>query len=132
MNEQVDTSALASASAFLSAYAGDKFEPCAYFDKHLDCIRVQVQDCSVTEIRMNRFLTILQATHDPDNACVGMTVKGIRHLFQQLHLPIKGVMKVADLLDALVKAYPDQVVSQVDRLVRPKIQQLEVQFAEAA
>ena len=29
------------------------FRPCAYYDKHLDCIHVQVRDCSFTEIRLN-------------------------------------------------------------------------------
>src|SRR5262245_32036706 len=40
--------------------AGSAFKPFVIFDERLDCIRVVARDCSVTEIRINTLLTVLE------------------------------------------------------------------------
>lgn len=85
-----------------------KFRSCAYFDKHLDCIRVQVKDCSFTEIRINGIFTVYQANHTDRSEYMGFSIKGIRHLFETHHLPMakEGPFMLAEIIDAVVKANP--------------------------
>lgn len=94
------------------------FRPFAYYDKHLDCIRVQLFDCSFTEKRLNRFITVLHANHR-DGEHAGFNIKGVRSLFERLGLSLTGVIKLTDLLDALVRYYPDAAVEAVKRHFRP-------------
>ncbi|MFZ2445134.1 MAG: hypothetical protein WAW37_02135 [Syntrophobacteraceae bacterium] len=84
------------------------FRPCAYYDKHLDCIRVQVRDCSFTEIRLNEAFTIYQANHVSCAEYIGFSIKGIRHLFEELKLPRAKERPyiIAEIIDAAVKANP--------------------------
>lgn len=35
--------------SFMETIEYKEFVPFAYYDKHLDCIRVQIKDCSVIE-----------------------------------------------------------------------------------
>ena len=75
---------------FIAESSSVEFRPFAYYDKHLDCIRVQTRDCSVVEQRLNRFFTILKPMHPeaheqlPDY--VGLNIKGVLHLFECLGL----------------------------------------------
>jgi hypothetical protein len=89
------------------------FRPFAYHDKHLDAIRVQVMDCSICEERLDRFLTIYHANYPFGSDAtsggvqiVGFAIKGISHLFDTLGLKRHGVIKIAELLDAMVKRFP--------------------------
>lgn len=85
------------------------FKPCAYYDKHLDCIRVQVKDCSFTEFRLNSRFTICQANHVKKVEYVGFGIKGIRHFFEKVELPRakEGPYILAEIMDAIVKDDPD-------------------------
>lgn len=85
-----------------------EFKPFAYFDNHMDCIRVKFLDCSVTEERLNKFLTVLTPNHRDYSGHVGFTLKGIAHLFNKAGLSRKTAYHLADILDAIVKAFPDE------------------------
>lgn len=98
---------------FMESYLSD-FQPFAYFDKHLDCIRVQIRDCSVTETRLSKIFTILYANHADRDFVVGFTIKGVRHLFEELNLKTDGVMKITDLIDSIVRSYPHAAVTAVE------------------
>ena len=93
------------------------FQPIAYYDKHLDVIRVQIMDCSITEERFDRIMTIYHANHHlrPDgmNDIVGFAIKGIRHLLEQLEMKSEGAIMIAELLDKLVKFYPTMATRRV-------------------
>ncbi len=93
------------------------FQPCAYFDKHLDCIRVQLRDCSFTEIRLNRVFTIYQANHVKNVEYIGFSIKGIRHLFEELKLPKpkEGPIHLAEIMDAMIKADPEAFSDLIQR-----------------
>ena len=70
-------------------YKPNPFRPMAYYDKHLDCIRVEIRDCSITEHRCGEILTVLEDNH-PENdqgKYVGFTIKGVGHVFEELSLP---------------------------------------------
>ena len=110
--------------------AGD-FRPFAYYDKHLDCIRVQLFDCSFTEKRLNRFVTVLNANHEAEERLAGFNIKGVRHLFEQLGLSATAVHRMTAVIDSLAKFYPDSVLEQVKRHFRPVLdeEQLEVSLA---
>lgn len=66
-----------------------EFRPIAYYDKHLDAIRVQINDCSIWEERLDGIMTIYHANHhlNPDglNDVVGFAIKGVRHLLNELN-----------------------------------------------
>jgi hypothetical protein len=88
------------------------FRPFAYYDKHLDAIRVQIMDCSVCEDRLDRFLTVYHANYPVSlgsaghGQIVGFVIKGISHLFESLGLKTQGVVRIAAILDAMVKTFP--------------------------
>jgi hypothetical protein len=60
--------------------ASPDFRPFAVFDAPLDCIRVGWRDCSVTEIRINDLLTVLEANYPSvpgASEIVGFSIKGV-------------------------------------------------------
>lgn len=71
------------------------FRPCALFDEKLDCIRVIARDCSVTEIRIDEALTVLES--NVNGKYVGFTIKGAKHFCKRHNLPLVGPVKLADL-----------------------------------
>lgn len=114
----------ASAKEFISQLEDDsEFRPFAYYDKHLDCIRVQTLDCSFKEERKNRIVTVLSANHSEQNNFAGFNIKGVRYVFEQMGLPATGVYKLTDLVDKLVQFFPDAAIKQVQGLFRPILQE---------
>jgi hypothetical protein len=99
-------------NALMKEHLGE-FRPVAYFDKHLDCIRVKVSDCRCVEVRLNRFLTVLEKRSALGRTCVGFTIKGVAYLFQELGMPREGIYKVIDILNKILERYPDQAVRLV-------------------
>ena len=75
------------------------FVPVAYYDRHMDCIRVLTHDRSVTEHRIDRLFTVYECNHrgafDPEY--VGFSIKGVRALFDEIGLPLGKVYRLADL-----------------------------------
>ncbi len=92
-----------------------QFQPYAYYDKHMDCIRVKILNCSVTETRMSKMFTLLKSNGDSALAGshVGFTIKGVAHLFASLGLSLNGVHNVANILNEIVKKMPHSVVKKV-------------------
>lgn len=109
----------ASAGEFIGTLADSDFRPFAYYDKHLDCIRVQTMDCSFKEERKNRIITVLSANHSEQNNFAGFNIKGVRYLFEQLGLPPSGVYKLTDIVDKLVVFFPDAAIKHVQDAFRP-------------
>jgi hypothetical protein len=102
------------------------FEPVAYYDKHMDCIRVELRDCSFTEERKNQHITFLEDNYPAANrsATAGIMIKGVKHLFSDLKLPLDGIVYVTTILDRLVKQYPEladsifcKMVNEIDLTV---------------
>ena len=100
-------------SQFVKDNVDGEFQPLAYYDKHLDCIRVQIKDCSFTEHRLSKIFTIWQENHVDTEEYIGFTIKGIGHLFKELGLPKSGVIKLSEIINAIVQEYPDEVVGMV-------------------
>lgn len=98
---------------FIRQHGAKEFRPFAFYDKHLDCIRVRIKDCSVIEERVNKFFTLLKPTHAKAPAYVGFNIKGIRHLLDTCGLPTSGAVKIADIINVIVKFYPDYVAQQI-------------------
>ncbi|MCL5405127.1 MAG: hypothetical protein M1398_00115 [Deltaproteobacteria bacterium] len=122
---------------FYSKHPPKGFRPCAYFDKHLDCIRVQVSDCSFTEIRLNEAFTVYQRNHVSNLDFVGFSIKGIRHLFEEhkLENAKEGPYIVADIIDAMIKANPRAFGDFVQKFFGTDSLNLEVEdlpYSEAA
>lgn len=138
---QIDTTTAGDEFLGLGQFMQDnlaQFTPFAYYDKHLDCIRVQIRDCSVTEHRLSRLFTILEANHIAAGfaSTVGFTIKGARHLFNEMGLEVDRAWKLADLINEIVREYPHAAVSTVrEFLVSKEAQQtseMVIDFAEAA
>lgn len=106
--------------------ASTDFRPFAVFDEPLDCIRVITRDCSVTEIRVDDFLTVLEANYPVSGAAeyIGFTIKGVAHLCQTHGIPSNGPWKLADFLDAIMKASNEPVARPVvQKVARPIIEE---------
>ncbi len=95
------------------------FAPVAYFDKHMDCLRVMTMDRSVTEERVNGSITLHRCNHrsTTDPEYVGFTIKGVRHLFDEVGIDLDGVYLLADIVDRLVKYRPGTAMSSVLKLI---------------
>lgn len=90
------------------------FVPVAYFDKHMDCIRVLIQDVSVTEDRLNQYFTVARPNHSRfGGKHVGFTLKGVAHLFNRVGLPLQGVHELVVILDKIAKVMPHNAVKRV-------------------
>ena len=88
-----------------------EFKPYAYYDKHMDAIRVQILDCSTWEDRLDPIMTVCRQNNHPSpdgvNDIVGFVVKGVRHLLHEFEMGDEThAVVIADLLDRIVKAYP--------------------------
>jgi len=122
--------------SFLQSHPVESFRPLAYYDKQLDCIRVEIRDCSVTEIRLDYVFTILEDNYpEPDQEkYVGFTIKGVRHLFARLGIPLEGVLRITDLLAQIVAKCPQEVMTAALAQFEPMLRntELKVDFAEAA
>lgn len=129
MNKQADDLA-----EFMAEHLAP-FKPFAYFDKHMDCIRVLIQDVSVTEERLSKFFTVAKANHVGafGGRHVGFTIKGVAHLFNEVGLPLSGVRDLTVILDAIVKAFPHTAVKQVIEEFSPVLneEKLSVNFDES-
>jgi hypothetical protein len=92
-----------------------EFHPFAYFDDRMDCIRVMILNRSVTEERKDDFLTLYRTNHasvfDPTHC--GFCLKGIRHLFNELGLEQGRELKVAKLIDQIVKTHPHSTMAKI-------------------
>jgi len=111
-----------------------EFRPIAYYDKHLDCIRVQLKDCSFTEKRLNRYWTVLEENHGASNSLAGFNIKGVHYLAKELGFSTTGVMKLTDLIDKIVRQYPDSSAQIIEEYFTYELRQvdLEVDFQQAA
>lgn len=108
------------------------FVPFAYYDKHLDCIRVQIKDCSFSENRMNRIFTILEANHSDVQEFVGFNIKGVRMLFESIGLPKQGILTLTEIIDEIVKTYPDQAGKLIKEKFGRQVKPLKVEMDIAA
>lgn len=121
---------------FVAQFASDEFKPFAYYDKHLDCIRVYLQDCSFIEKRIGEIYTLMVPAHPErhEGEYVGFFIKGVRHLFKELGLPDHGAVKLAEILNEIVQHYPDQVATDIKEFFGPAVAEMEVEveFEEAA
>lgn len=113
------------------------FKPVAYYDKHMDCIRVVTHDRSVTEHRIDSFITIHECNHrgQHDPQYVGFTIKGIHYLFEQIGRTLEGVLRLTDLIDEIVRHQPESTMSIMLSLIsrdQEAASDLEIDFKEAA
>jgi len=95
------------------------FEPFAYYDKHLDCIRVQIIDCSFKEVRKNKLITILSSNHTNRSQLAGFNIKGVRYIFESMGMDLAGVHSLVEVIDNMVKHFPDSAVKHVKDQFRP-------------
>lgn len=100
------------------------FRPIAYFDKHMDCIRVFTHDRSVTEHRINKFFTLCE-NNFPSGPCdpqyIGFVIKGVKQLFSELGLPLDRTHQLADVIDRVVKHKPGSVMSITMQLILKEV-----------
>ena len=109
------------------------FNPCAFYDDRLDCIRIIARDCSVLEERINDRITVLVDAHcqsrgmTADQRFVGFTIKGARHFCKENGLA-PGTIKVTELLDAILRTCPEEVVQiVVEYIARPLVEQQKIE-----
>lgn len=115
----------------------ETFKPVAYYDQHMDFIRVMTRDVSVTEHRIDGFFTVHECNHrgSTDPRYVGFTIKGVRHLFNEIGLPLDGVYKLTEVIDRLVRYKPGSVMSETLKIIfeaSEPTEDLEIDFKEAA
>lgn len=113
------------------------FVPVAYYDKHMDCIRVLTRDRSVTEHRLDGFFTVYECNHRGkfDPQYIGFSIKGVRHLFERVGLSLDGVYKLAELIDRVVRHQPGSTMAETLRVIFGKYEDfgdLEIDLKDAA
>jgi len=117
------TTAAVDTIAFPDGLILQEFRPFALYDDRLDCIRVITRDCSVTDVRVNGRITLLEDNHAGSNKAfkyVGFTIKGAKHLCRECGFDLNLPVRISDLLDVIVAASPEPVVRAiVDGIARP-------------
>ena len=93
--------AFGEATAVVREYGADKFGPFAYYDKHLDCVRVRIKDASICEVRCGPIFDVALDAHTTE--IVGFSINGVRHLFEEAGLSGGHVCQIAEMLDGFVK-----------------------------
>lgn len=96
-------------SEILDGSAVGDFKPVAYFDKFLDCIRIELRDCSMTEERINETITTLRDNYPGpgQDGRAGLMIKGVHHLFIRLGIPMSGIVLVTEILNSLLADLPE-------------------------
>jgi hypothetical protein len=110
----------ANLESVLGTKALKPFRPLAYYDRHMDCIRIELRDCSITEKRIDEKITVLLDNFPDQNQSpiAGLMIKGVKHyLFKELGLPVEGILFVTSILDKLTKLYPDEIEANIRKLV---------------
>lgn len=110
-----------------------EFRPFAYFDKQLDCVRVKFCDCSVTDVRMNPYITVLKPNDGPmreSGRNAGFTIKGMAYVCNEANIPLKAGLSLVALLDALVKMFPDSASKMLRDEFLSQVKNMEVNFEE--
>ena len=95
------------------------FSPVAYYDKHMDCIRVLTHNRSVTEHRIDGMFTVFECNHrgEFDPEYVGFSIKGVRHLFSEIGLPLEGVYALAEIIRRIITHKPGSAMSELLRII---------------
>ncbi len=113
MDTEMETVALPAGAALAA------FTPVAYYDKHMDVIRVLVANRSVTENRIDPMFTVFECNHrgpfDPEY--VGFAIKGVRHLFNEIGVPLEGVYRLTDLIQKVVTHRPGSAMSELLKMI---------------
>jgi len=108
------------------------FRPCAMFQERLDAIRVLVRDCGVTATRVNEVITVLEDTHYRPGMgverYVGFMIKGVHHFCETNGIDTAGPVKIAQILDAVLKSFPAQrdVEYVIDGIARRFVKETEI------
>ncbi len=112
------------------AFAGHsgEFRRCAIFEDRLDCIRILTRDCSITAIRVNAAVTVLEDTHYKStpgaSRYVGITIKGVRHFCKGQNISLDAPVRLASLLDAVLREFPETLVEfAIDGIARPLVEE---------
>lgn len=109
------------------------FSPYAIYDKQLDCIRIRLRDCSVTEERFHEAITVLFDNHKEEGQTelAGLTIKGVHHFLGTM----TGVQLVTKVLDTVLGQLPQkdrQRLEKIDVLNNPVLINSELQVQLAA
>lgn len=107
-------------------FTGRDFHPFAVFDEPLDCIRVVWRDCSVTETRINDLLTVHEANYPTvagTSEIVGFSIKGVAYICEENKISSSTPWKLADFLDAVVRASAPRERVIVNHIVKPMVQE---------
>lgn len=95
------------------------FKPLAYYNSHMDCIRVELRDCSITEKRQNEVVTFLYDNYpSPSQSEVaGIMIKGIKHLFATNGMSSDGIIYLTAVLNCVAQQYPDIAEEKIMKLI---------------
>ncbi|MDP3963348.1 MAG: hypothetical protein Q8Q39_02520 [bacterium] len=101
----------------LSEDAIGEFRPFAIYNNRLDHILVQTKDCSMTEVRINGCLTLLEDNYSQEGEAnlVGFLIEGASRLCAKYRIRTDPA-KLLEIFGALLKESPD-VASHVFRLI---------------
>ncbi len=121
----------------LTAFPLSPFKQRAYYDQHLDCIRVVIRECSFCEHRLTAIMTVLEDNYpEPgQQPFVGFEIKGVEHLFESLQLPLEGVLPFIELFEKMAELHGEELTATVLAPYQGLLQvlkdiELKVDFAE--
>ena len=88
-----------------------EFLPCAHYDESLDELRVELRDCSITEMEVHPHLAVLLDNHpEPgQSSFAGFILKNAKCIAEQHNVSPEGLVVLAQLFDKTVKEMPKEL-----------------------
>lgn len=89
-----------------------KFEPYAFYNKHLDKIVFYGKDCSIVAERKNKLYTLLRNAHGKGEY-IGFAIKGIRHVLTEVGLSNIESLTLAEFFTKIIERYDDDTMRMI-------------------
>lgn len=85
-----------------------EFKPFVFYYSAMDCIKVIVADCSITELHVHPIFALYQNSYVEDQkAYIGFDIECAKHLCTLLGLHLVPGLKASELLKKIPRLFPE-------------------------
>lgn len=118
-------------SELFKKYPQKMFGPKAYYDQWRDAIYFEIRDCSITEHEIGGNSFILLEDNHPEHGqqkYIGFVIRDVKVLFATFRMPLKGGIRLLNILKEMLKIYPDIEVEAAVAQFIPFLRETELEI----